>query len=267
MHLEEHALCRPGFDLYYWIGGQATGPLVVFTHGATIDHHEWDATLPIVGERYPILIWDIRGHGRSRPAVFSLPEAETDLLAMLDHLQVEQAIFVGHSMGGNLHQELVFHHPGRVQAMVFLDCTWNFQKLSALEKLTLQLAEPIFRLYPYRLLVEQSLAATATDQADRGLLRPAVESLTKAEFVQILMATSNCLHFEPGYKINKPLLLMVGDQDQTGNIRKVMPVWAAQEPDCQLVVIPNARHAANLDNPPVFHQHLLAFLERQTSPD
>jgi 3-oxoadipate enol-lactonase len=53
---------------------------------------------------------------------------------------------------------------------------------------------------------------------------------------------------------------MVGDQDTTGNIRKVMPVWARRESDCRLVVIPHAKHAANLDNPAVFHKVLLEFL-------
>jgi len=80
------------------------------------------------------------------------------------------------------------------------------------------------------------------------------------------MATSACLHEEPGYQINKPLLLMVGDQDKTGNIRQAMPRWATQEPDCRLVVIPNARHAPNLDNSTVFHQTLLDFLLTQKEP-
>jgi 3-oxoadipate enol-lactonase len=263
MDLVEQLVERQGFNLHYWIGGQAAAPLVVFTHGATIDHHEWDATLPLVGERFRVLAWDVRAHGLARPAPFSLRDAEDDLLAILDRLGAAQAILVGHSMGGNLHQELVFHHPDRVRAMAFLDCTWNFQKLSALEAFSLSIAEPIFRLYPHKLLVDQSLAVTATSKASQELLRPAMESLSKSEFVQILMATSACLHYEPGYTINKPLLLMVGDNDATGNIRKAMPAWARCEPDCEFAVIPNAKHAANLDNPDFFHKTLLDFLARR----
>jgi 3-oxoadipate enol-lactonase len=55
---------------------------------------------------------------------------------------------------------------------------------------------------------------------------------------------------------------MVGDNDQTGNIRKIMPIWAKQEPDCTFVVIPDAKHAANLDNPEFFHRTLLEFLSK-----
>jgi len=263
MKFTEAILERNGAKIHYWVSGKAGKPLVVFTHGATIDHREWEATLPLVGEQFRILTWDVRGHGLSRPAVFMLKDAEDDLLAILDRLHVKKAIFVGHSMGGNLHQELVFHHPERVQAMVFLDCTWNFQKLSALESFSLEIAEPIFKIYPYKLLVDQSLAVTATSKESQEFLRRAMENLSKDEYIQILMATSSCLHYEPGYQINKPLLLMVGEKDATGNIRKIMPIWAKHEPDCKFVVIPNAKHAANLDNPDLYHKTLMDFLTKR----
>jgi 3-oxoadipate enol-lactonase len=263
MELNEGLLENNGFNVHYWIGGKTPAPLVVFTHGATLDHREWEATLPIVGKQFRILTWDVRGHGKSRPAPFMITKAVTDLLTILDKLHIEQANFVGHSMGGNLHQELVFQHPERVKAMAFLDCTWNFQKLSAVEAFSLSIAEPIFKIYPYQMLINQSLAVTATLKESQEFLRPAMESLSKSEFVQILMATSSCLHYEPDYKIKKPLLLMVGDKDATGNIRKVMPIWAEHEPDCRFVVIPNAKHAANLDNPDYFHKTLMEFLMNQ----
>lgn len=260
MELIEKTLDRAGCRLHYWVGGRQNEPLVVFTHGATISHLEWEATLPIVGEQFHVLTWDVRGHGISRPGQFDLKEAEADLLAILDEINVQQAIFVGHSMGGNLHQELVFHSPERVQALVFLDCTWNFQRLTELEKFSLRLAGPIFKMYPYNLLVNQSLEMTAVTKASQELLRKAMQGLTKDEFTQIMMATASCLHYEPGYQINKPLLMIVGDKDPTGNIRKVMPVWAGNEPQCKLEVIPNALHAPNLDNPELFHRLLLDFL-------
>ena len=261
--LKEFTLERDGCPVHYWVGGPEGAPLVVFTHGATIDHHEWDPTLPLVADKFRVLTWDVPGHGLSRPAQFDLRQAVEDLLAILDLLQVRQAIFVGHSMGGNLGQELDFYHPERVKAMVFLDCTWNFQKLTSVESIALGLAGPIFKLYSYKSLVDQSLAIIANPQTSRQLLRPAVELLNKEDFIQIMLATAKCLHYEPGYAIKKPLLLMVGDKDNTGNISKAMPQWAKAEPDCRLVVIPNARHAANLDNPEFFHKTLLDFLALQ----
>ena len=59
MNLEEKTLKRPDGTIHYWIGGKRGAPLVVLTHGATIDHHEWDATFPLLADKYQILTWDI----------------------------------------------------------------------------------------------------------------------------------------------------------------------------------------------------------------
>jgi len=260
MEFIEQVLERKGCRLHYWLGGPTGAPLVVFTHGATIDHREWDATLPLVARHFSVLTWDLRGHGLSRPGLFKVADALDDLLAILDHQGIQQAAFVGHSLGGNLHQELVFRHPERVRVLVCVDCTWNFQKLSPLESFTVKMAEPIFKVYPYRLLVDQSLALTAKSKDAQDLLRAAMIRLSKDEIVQIMMAATLCLHYEPGYATNKPLLLILGENDRTGNIRKAMPLWAKVEPDCRLVVIPNTLHAPNLDDPDTFHRLLIDFL-------
>jgi len=260
MDITEGILQRDGTPIYYWAGGKEGAPLVVLTHGATIDHHEWDATLPHIGRHFRFLTWDVRGHGRSKPAHFTLNAAIDDLLALLDTLGEQQAIFLGHSMGGNLHQELVFRHPERVRAMICLGCTWNFQKMTPLESFMMKIARPIFMLYSHKALVNQSLEATTISKKNREFLRESMQSISKAEFIDILMETSACLHYEPGYKINKPLLLIVGDKDPTGNIRKIMPVWAEQESDCRFVIIPKSLHAANLDDPSAFHKAVMDFL-------
>lgn len=260
--LVESIIERNGCPIHYWTGGKASSPLVVFTHGATIDHHEWDATLSLVeAAGFRVLAWDLRGHGLSRPAVFDFVEARADLLALLDTLGVEQAILVGHSMGGNLHQEVVFHSPERVQALAMLDCTWNFKQLSASDRFWLKAADPIFKLYPYKTLIDQSVAVSAISKDAQDLMRKAMQQLSKEEYVHVLMNSTQCLRYEPGYKITKPLLLMMAEKEATGNIRKAMPAWAKHE-GVELVIVPNAKHAANLDNPDFFHARLLGFLKQ-----
>ena len=259
MELTEDILDRKGCLIHYWTGGKADAPVVVFTHGATIDHHEWDANLPHVSEHFRVLAWDLPGHGFSRPGQFHLAEAEADLLALLDQLAIQKAIFVGHSMGGNLHQEMAFHHPERVAKLVMLDCTWNFMALTASDRFWLKLADPIFKLYPYKTLIDQSVKVSATSTESQEVLRKAMQQMSKEEYVQVLMDATLCLRYEPDYKIKQPLLLMMGDKEATGNIRKAMPLWAKHE-GVDLVIIPNARHAANLDQPELFLKHLLDFL-------
>jgi len=215
-----------------------------------------------VDEHFRILTWDMRGHGLSRPAHFDLAEAVANLLALIDRLEVREVTLVGHSMGGNLHQEFAYHHPQRVKALAMLDCTWNFMQLSTSDKFWLKAADPIFKLYPYKTLIDQSVTVSAISIDAQELMRKAMQQLSKEEFVHVLMNSTQCLRYDPDYKITKPLLLMMADQEATGNIRKAMPLWAKHE-SVDLVIIPNAKHAANLDQPEIFHRHLLAFLQSQ----
>jgi pimeloyl-ACP methyl ester carboxylesterase len=95
MELVEGLADRGSYSVHYWVGGKAGAPLVVFTHGVTIDHHEWDATLPFVGERYRVLAWDVPGHGLSRPKDFDIQEAVAAQLAILDQLRLIRVISSG----------------------------------------------------------------------------------------------------------------------------------------------------------------------------
>lgn len=259
---QEMALERDGCTLRYWLSGPETAPLVVLTHGAAMDHHAFDPQLAALAPAFRVLTWDVRGHGLSRPAhaAFSIDRAVGDLLALLDHLGAAQAILVGHSMGGNISQEVVFRAPDRVRALVACGCTCNTQRLSRLERLQVGLVGPLLRLYPYPLLKRQSAELSAVQPEVQRYLYDVFGQLSKQEFAHILAATATCLHYEPGYRITQPLLLVHGEHDRTGNIRKIAPAWARRDPRCRYVVIPAAGHVVQLDNPSVFNQALLSFL-------
>ena len=65
--LNEGVLERKGCPLHYWTTGPEGLPLVVFTHGACVDHHSFDPQISAVAGDYRVLAWDVRGHGQSQP--------------------------------------------------------------------------------------------------------------------------------------------------------------------------------------------------------
>jgi len=257
-------LKRKGCPLHYWLTGQQDRPLVVFTHGALVDHHTFDPQLPVVGQHYHVLTWDVRGHGQSQPmgAPFTVREAVEDLVALLDVLGERQAILVGQSMGGNIAQEMLFLHPERVLALVALDCTCNTLELSALERALLWLARPLFHLYPYELLKKQSARQSAVKPEVRQYLYQAMSQLSKDAFITIMLGSSLCLHYEPRYTITHPLLLLRGEHDRLGNIKSAMPRWAARDAQSQYVVVSGAGHCSNQDNAAFVNTLLLDFLQQ-----
>jgi pimeloyl-ACP methyl ester carboxylesterase len=83
--------------------------------------------------------------------------------------------------------------------------------------------------------------------------------VSKAEFFPIWMATATCLHPEPNYRIEAPLLLTRGEHDKLGNFAKAMPIWAKRD-GARYEIIPDAGHLAQQDNPDYFNKVLLEFL-------
>jgi pimeloyl-ACP methyl ester carboxylesterase len=257
-------LDRRGCPLHYWLGGPAGRPLVVLTHGACVDHHSFDPTVPVVAERYRVLNWDVRGHGLSQPMgeAFSLPLAAEDLLALVDEAGYEKAVLVGHSNGTYISQEAAFRHPERVQALVIADGTCITWTRTAFGNWLLRVSGDAMALLPFEMLKTAGLSAVSANKHVRDYTYQAYSAIPKDDFIAIWKGLIGGLHAEPNYRIMQPLLLMHGADDAMGDIRKIAPAWATCEPNCQYVVIPNARHMAVLDNPDFFNEHLMGFLAR-----
>jgi 3-oxoadipate enol-lactonase len=262
--MTEHILERQGCPIHYWLHGETTKPLIVFIHGAGADHQMFDPQLSALETHYRTLIWDVRGHGRSRPmGTFSLTTVLEDLLAILDTIDARDAVFVGQSMGGNIAQELVRHHPDRVRALVLVDCACNTAPLGWLERFAICITPAMLALYPHKTLIAQSANASAIQTEVRTYLTKTMQFMSKQELGTVLIETTNILRNDPTYRISKPFLLVRGDHDNAGAIAKQAQPWAAREPNCQrYTIIPKAGHCSNQDNPEFFNRVLLEFLSR-----
>lgn len=262
--LEPHVLERKGCPIHYWVGGPHGRPLVVFTHGAGVDHRSFDLLASIVAKEYRVLNWDVRGHGLSQPVgeTFSIPLAVEDLLALIEESTYQAVVLVGHSNGTYISQELAFRYPERVQAMVIADGTCITWPRTALDKFILRASAPIMTLLPEKTLKEAGLPYFSNRKEVQSYVLETFSMIPKPQLIAIWNAATTCLHDEPNYRITQPMLLVHGDKDQTGDIKKIAPKWAAASLNCQYEVIPNALHMAPLDNPDVFNQFVMTFLAK-----
>jgi 3-oxoadipate enol-lactonase len=260
---QQGVLERSGSRIHYWLAGPEGGCLVAFTPGATMDHRMFDAQVSaVVGAGYRALTWDPRGHGLSKPMGedFSVGAASEDLLAIIDHLGTREAFLVGQSLGGNVAQELVFRHPERVLGLVVIGCTCNTMLPSRLGLLALKASPLAFRLWPYGDLKRRTATGVSAKPDVQEYAREAIARISRKEFLAIWDAAAHTLHEEPGYRIERPLLITHGEADRLGNISKVAPDWAARDPNSRYVIVPDAGHNANQDNPTFFDRLLLVFL-------
>ena len=81
--------------------GKAGAPVVVLVHGITANHLSWSIVADQLGEDATLIAPDLRGRAGSAslPGPFGMANHALDLVAVLDHIGVDRATVVGHSMG------------------------------------------------------------------------------------------------------------------------------------------------------------------------
>jgi pimeloyl-ACP methyl ester carboxylesterase len=264
INLSEKTLEKDGCKIHYWLHSKKDTPWLIFLHGAGADHQMFQDQLPLLDKRYSILCWDARGHGQSRPMGedFNIKLLMEDLLVIMEQENINKATLIGQSMGGNIAQEVAFHCPEKIESLILIDCTWNMQKLTRRERLTIQLTPFLLPVYPWNLMIKQSIRASSVKPEVQEYLRNAFLTVGSKDFSKIFLATAASLHTEENYKFNKPILLVCGEHDNTGNIKKIAPIWAEFEPLCEFHWISDAGHCANQDNPEEFNYLMTAFLRK-----
>src|SRR5437660_1187280 len=262
---------RGDCPLHYWTIGSAANPLLIFLHGATLDHHAFDAQVAALAQDFFVLLLDIRGHGLSQPlrTPFTIQAVLDDLLALLDHLDKAQAIFLGQSMGGSIVQEMAFYYPERVRAIVAIGSPCITIRPSLYSACDVQIFLFSMRLYswivqyfdllPWMLRMFMAYRASLKQETRLYHLRTMTQ-VKRKHFFAIWKAWGNCIHPKRGYRILQPVLLVCGEHDTIGNWKRQMPHWAKRDPSARFVIIPDAGHLANQDNAAEFNRVLLEFL-------
>jgi pimeloyl-ACP methyl ester carboxylesterase len=258
---DQLVLDRPGCEVHAWVSS-ASGrePLIVLLHGAGIDHWTFEPQIHDLSARSPLALLDVRGHAESRPLrrPFSIGDCVDDVVQLLDRLHVERAVLLGQSMGGVIAQEILFRMPERVSALVAADCVCNTLPLSRLQSVLLTLSPGLLRLLPQRLLWASTVGLSSRPEV-RGYLSATIRRLSKRELIEITAGTIRALHYEPEYHVPCPLLIVRGEHDRAGAIRHQAPTWAERD-HADYVIIPEAGHLSNMDNPPAFNTRVLEFL-------
>src|ERR1700722_20224643 len=109
----------------YSVAGE--GPALVLIHGVGMNRSVWAPQVDALQLCFRVVSYDMLGHGASRlPAASpTLDEYAAQLAALLDHLQIDAAHVVGHSMGSLIALEFALQYPQRVASVVALNAVYD----------------------------------------------------------------------------------------------------------------------------------------------
>ncbi|WP_119387992.1 alpha/beta fold hydrolase [Taklimakanibacter lacteus] len=230
-----------------WHASYGSGPPVILLHGGLGHSGNWGYQAgPLLASGYRVIAIDSRGHGRStrdhRPYTYEL--MASDVLAVMDHLHVEKAAFIGWSDGACIALVLAMRAPQRVSGVFFFGC--NMDSSGTKE----------FVMTP---IVERCFSRHAKDYA--------ILSATPDDFDAFVTAVSFMMKTEPNYaagdlaRITVPVTIVHSEHDEF--IRPEHAECLARSiPGARLIRLSGVSHFAPLQRPDDFNRATLAFLAR-----
>lgn len=246
------------------VEGPPDAPVVLMAGslGSTVDM--WDPQVPALRERFRVVRYDARGHGRSPvpPGPYAIDDLVDDAVALMDRLGVERAGFVGLSLGGMTGMRLAAREPHRVSALAVL-CTssllgpasfWQERAATARRDGTGALAAPVVeRWFTGGLRAADPGLVRRMEQMVAGIPDEGYASCCDAIAAMDLRADLA--------SIAAPTLAIAGSEDPATPPPHLRDI-AEGVPDGQLLVLPSAAHLANLEQPVAVNAALLLHLAR-----
>lgn len=246
-------LNRDGVEIYYEVHGD--GPPLLLTHGYSSTAEMWQSQIEALSRHHQLVLWDMRGHGRSDypddPSAYSEALTVADMAALLDKVGAASAIVGGLSLGGYMSLAFYRAHPQRVRALLIIDTGPGFKKDDARDAWNRRAHDTGDRFEREGLGVLKSFSRERSEASHRdasGLARAARGMLTQRD--------ARVIESLPDIKV--PSLVVVGADDAP--FLAASDYMAAKIPGAKKVVIPAAGHAVNIDQPQAFIDAVLPFL-------
>ena len=249
----------------YSVAGE--GPALVLIHGVGMNRSVWAPQVDALQLCFRVVSYDMLGHGASRLPTASpvLDEYAAQLAALLEHLQIDVAHVVGHSMGSLIALEFALQYPERVASVAALNAVYDrtptqraavMQRAASLEGGALE--QPSIDATVARWFddpVPGHLAQVAE------LVRSLLETVNPEGYARTyrLFASSDQAHVGRLPQLTVPALFMTGECDPNSS-PAMSHSMAAAAPRGRAEIIANERHMMNVTAPAIVNQRLVQFI-------
>ena len=246
---------------------QGTGLPIVFLHAFPLNRTMWAEQEDLLSSQFRIITIDLRGHGESDAPLwrYTLDQAADDVIGLLDHLSIRQAVFVGLSMGGYILFALYRKYADRVMGLVLADTRAQADTAEGKEA-RFQMAQTAYKMGPSAIadIMIPKLLSPATVQTKPELVRRVrwmIEGNQISGIAGDLMAMAERPDSVPLLKqITCPVQIIVGERDLPTPPADAKLI-ADRIPSARLAIIPEAAHLSNMEQPGPFNETVRSFAE------
>lgn len=244
---------------------------MTFVHGAGGSSSIWYKQIREFQKHYNVLLLDLRGHGNSPSTLkeafrkkYTFSALATDILEVLDHLKIQQSHFVGISLGTILIRQLAEMYPARVQSMVLGGA---ILKMNFRSQILMKLGNVFKYILPYLVLYRFYafiIMPKKNHKQSRLLFINEAKKLYQKEFIKWFQLTAEInpvLEWFRQVELHIPTLYVMGSEDYMF-LPTVRKVTENHHRSSKLYVIAHCGHVVNVEQPVIFNQQVIAFLQQ-----
>lgn len=263
-----------GYPMAYQEFG--AGPPIVLVHGSLNDYRVWYAQTPELSKHHRVIAVSLRRHYPERwdgqGSDYTVEQHARDVAVLIKALRLGKAHLLGHSSGGFIALNTARLHPEVVRSLVLAEP-------SDLESLLPETPESRKAAADAQALfatLKQNMATGDRERAAReftdAVVGPGTWDKRPAEVKRMLLDNLGTGIGDPGHKPritcddirrqDVPILVVRGERSPRRYIEMATALHACQPTQPAPVVVPNASHSMNRDNPAVFNAAVLEFLAR-----
>ena len=258
-------ISRDGVRIYFDDVG--SGPPVVLGHSLLCSGEMWGPQVPALAERYRVINVDQRGHGRSGHLTepFDLYDMVDDVVAVLDELGIDHAVWAGLSIGGMVAMRAAMTVPDRVSGLILVDTHAGAE--TGYKKLKYRAMGAGARLFGTRPFLPGIVPLMFGPTTRR--LKPELVDEWREKFASLHVPSLNLVVaavirrdsvIDRLGEIKAPTCVIVGGEDETLPVvcsRKI----AAAIPGATLEIVPGAGHLSSLEQPDAVTEAMVGFLD------
>ena len=224
-------------DINHFYIEQGTGFPLILLHGNGEDCVYFARQMDSFSEHFHVIALDTRGHGQTPrgEAPFTIRQFAEDLLAFMDHHNIEKAHLLGFSDGGNIAMVFALAHPERVDKLILNGANLDASGVKRKIQIPIEIGYRIVKFFA----------------------RKSPKAKNNAEMLGLMVNDPN-VKVEELSRIQNQTLVIAGDNDMIKD--KHTRLIAKSIPNAELCIIHGDHFIAN-KNPEAFNEAVLRFLK------